>query len=350
SPSGGKSSVTAPDFSRAAANLMTRVPKPACVGASQRGPPVSFHSISTRSPSGTGLCHQLRLTFPRATDSAPYLSALVASSWMASAIAPPVSSETSSGVPSMEMREPWSSMNGASVARAISPNSSETLPRAITRSAAALSACNRPVSLERNRSTAGSLRGLELCASDPITVNRFLSRCRNSPITIARQPAFMDVGEDRHPFARVAARIVDRHRARREPAPVVRGRVPDANFGGVSLRRIHRPALEHQPAAIVFMDALAPGVAPIIRPAHTRDLGPSRLRFLDVAVRIGRPHHARRRAHQLPVTVLVALHSLQYAAQPLGEHHLQRSRAHKRCDIQPLGKVGHPHGPGWSHE
>src|SRR5215469_11931298 len=94
SPSDSKSSLTLPLFSRAVTALIIRVPKPSRLGGRGIGPPRSFQSKLIFSPSGTVSRVQMKSTTPCGTESAPYLIALVASSWTARASPPPNSSDS----------------------------------------------------------------------------------------------------------------------------------------------------------------------------------------------------------------------------------------------------------------
>src|SRR5699024_10456075 len=85
SPPGAKSILTLPPNSAASPRSIMRVPKPRRVGIDTGGPLRSVQVSSSRGPSGASPRDQRIATRPSGRDRAPCLTALVASSWIASA-------------------------------------------------------------------------------------------------------------------------------------------------------------------------------------------------------------------------------------------------------------------------
>src|SRR5690606_7464276 len=81
-PSGGKARVTSPPRSCPRPRSSRRRPNPLCVGGSTGGPPCSCHSSRSSPPASPWRVQRMR-TPPPGTDSEPYFTALVHSSWSA---------------------------------------------------------------------------------------------------------------------------------------------------------------------------------------------------------------------------------------------------------------------------
>jgi hypothetical protein len=84
-PSGSKRTSSLPASSRSTVLLTSREPKPRRDGGVTGGPPSSRHSILIQGspPSSRENTRQVTWTEPVGTESAPYLAALVVSSWNA---------------------------------------------------------------------------------------------------------------------------------------------------------------------------------------------------------------------------------------------------------------------------
>ena len=150
---------------------ISREPKPFCAGSRTGGPPRSCQQKCNRAPAEVSFTVQSMLTQPVAFESAPYLMALVASSWTAMVMTSAWLAGSCTCGPMMTMRSFW---NGSRARRTRSRSGARSQFSCVRTSCALLSAWRRAT----NNSRSAVVALCRVCeAMACIVASVFLTRC-----------------------------------------------------------------------------------------------------------------------------------------------------------------------------